>query len=107
MFLHFARVMGSSITYDPAKLFSLSYNLLKVPTTKLSKEMGFFVCSMSVGTHCETNIDDCIADVCRNFGTCVDSVNSYSCICVFGFTGQSHNIFCFHLNLIKGSWGQF
>ena len=36
-----------------------------------------------------TDEDDCASDPCENGGTCVDEVNSYSCTCDPGFTGQS------------------
>lgn len=31
------------------------------------------------------NIDDCAANPCRNGGTCVDGVNSFTCLCPEGF----------------------
>ena len=34
------------------------------------------------------DIDDCESDPCQNGATCVDGVNSYTCICVKGFTGH-------------------
>ncbi|XP_063971397.1 fibrillin-2-like isoform X3 [Lytechinus pictus] len=40
------------------------------------------------GTMCENNIDDCSPDPCLN-GVCVDGVNSFSCNCTTGFTGDT------------------
>uniref|UniRef100_A0A1I8HH94 Notch n=1 Tax=Macrostomum lignano TaxID=282301 RepID=A0A1I8HH94_9PLAT len=40
------------------------------------------------GTHCETNIDDCIGHRCQNNATCLDGVNNYTCNCSPGFTGR-------------------
>lgn len=40
-----------------------------------------------LGSHCLTNIDDCINVACGN-GTCVDGVNSYHCECHPGFEGK-------------------
>ena len=28
-------------------------------------------------------LDDCASDPCRNTGTCVDGINSYTCVCSF------------------------
>ena len=33
-------------------------------------------------------INECSSDPCQHEGVCTDSVNSYSCTCVAGFTGQ-------------------
>ena len=32
--------------------------------------------------------DECTGDPCINGATCVDAVNSYSCDCVAGYTGE-------------------
>ncbi len=37
----------------------------------------------------ETNIDDCVNRNCSGNGVCVDSVDSFSCECVSGFTGET------------------
>ena len=34
------------------------------------------------------DIDDCANHTCRNGGLCVDGVNSYSCNCSAGYTGE-------------------
>lgn len=39
-----------------------------------------------VGTHCETNIDECFSNPCIH-GNCTDGINSYECICEPGYTG--------------------
>lgn len=37
-----------------------------------------------------TNIDDCAeATICENGGTCIDGINSYSCLCTKEFNGQN------------------
>ena len=35
-----------------------------------------------------TDINDCVNHTCRNGGSCVDGVNSYTCNCLAGFTGD-------------------
>ncbi|XP_078661238.1 uncharacterized protein LOC144905439 [Branchiostoma floridae x Branchiostoma belcheri] len=38
---------------------------------------------------CAQDIDECASDPCQYNGTCVDGVNSYTCQCVPGFTGDN------------------
>ena len=45
------------------------------------------------------DVDDCKANACTNGGTCVDGVNSFSCICKPGFTGKECSISKFTLML--------
>lgn len=35
-----------------------------------------------------TDIDDCVNHTCSNNGSCEDDVNSYSCNCPEGYTGD-------------------
>ena len=35
-----------------------------------------------------SDIAECQSDPCQNGGTCTDQVNSYSCACVAGYTGD-------------------
>ena len=35
-----------------------------------------------------TELNKCIPNPCRNGATCVRAINSYSCQCVAGYTGQ-------------------
>ena len=34
------------------------------------------------------DIDDCLNHTCANSGLCVDGVNSYTCNCSAGYTGE-------------------
>lgn len=36
-----------------------------------------------------SDIDDCVKQPCKNNGTCKDGVNSYTCTCQAGFTGNN------------------
>lgn len=44
------------------------------------------------GARCETNIDDCVSNPCRNAGTCVDGLNDFTCTCTLGFTGKDCSV---------------
>ena len=35
------------------------------------------------------NINDCIGAVCNNRGTCIDGINTHSCVCPWNYTGFS------------------
>lgn len=37
---------------------------------------------------CETNIDDCVENECKNGSKCVDGVNTYTCDCLPGYRGR-------------------
>ncbi|XP_077863615.1 uncharacterized protein LOC100367658, partial [Saccoglossus kowalevskii] len=41
------------------------------------------------GNQCETDIDECKDNPCRNGGECQDGVNSYTCDCISGFEGNN------------------
>jgi len=40
------------------------------------------------GDYCEKNINDCAYEPCLNGGTCIDELNSFSCLCSIHFSGQ-------------------
>lgn len=39
------------------------------------------------GDRCETNIDDCVGNLCQNNATCIDHIQAYSCSCQKGYAG--------------------
>lgn len=47
-----------------------------------------------VGEKCQTDMNECLSEPCKNGGTCSDYVNSYTCKCPAGFDGVhcEHNI---------------
>ena len=42
-----------------------------------------------LGNNCQTNIDDCAGRPCGGHGSCIDGMNSYTCVCNPPFTGES------------------
>lgn len=43
---------------------------------------------MFVGADCSVNIQECESSPCQNSGTCVDGINTYTCICPQPFYGH-------------------
>lgn len=41
-----------------------------------------------LGTSCETKIDNCLGNDCKNGASCVSKQNGYSCNCIPGYSGQ-------------------
>lgn len=39
------------------------------------------------GDKCQTDMNECLSEPCKNGGTCSDYVNSYTCKCQVGFDG--------------------
>ncbi len=51
-----------------------------------------FVCSCEqgyTGSLCESDINECASNPCRNGGTCTDQVNGYICQCPVSHTGPN------------------
>uniref|UniRef100_A0A671QBF0 Neurogenic locus notch homolog protein 1 n=1 Tax=Sinocyclocheilus anshuiensis TaxID=1608454 RepID=A0A671QBF0_9TELE len=44
-----------------------------------------YVLLFLTGSMCNINIDDCALNPCHNGGTCIDGVNSFTCLCPEGF----------------------
>lgn len=54
---------------------------------KLEKLIVLFYAGFS-GMNCETNVDDCLGNLCQNGATCVDGINSYTCLCPPTYMGH-------------------
>ena len=55
---------------------------LSLPNCTCQCNAGF------TGSECETNINDCSPDPCRNGGTCSDGIDKYTCMCAEDFEGK-------------------
>jgi len=71
---------------------SLGINLTVIPASAFFHEercdctgTGF------VGTYCTVNSNDCSSNPCGNNGLCVDGLNTFTCFCYPGYTGQTCN----------------
>lgn len=42
---------------------------------------------LDTGRDCETDIDECAVNPCRNGGECVDRIARFKCICPVGYSG--------------------
>ena len=43
------------------------------------------------GDICEYETDECASSPCQFGGSCIDSVNEFSCSCITGFIGMQQN----------------
>lgn len=41
-----------------------------------------------IGASCETKIDSCLGNLCKNGASCVPQQNFYTCNCMPGYSGQ-------------------
>ena len=48
-----------------------------------------------------SDIDECSSSPCKNNGTCRDHVNTYSCLCMAGFSGRDCQFGELRTNLSK------
>ena len=39
----------------------------------------------------DSDIDECASSPCQNGGTCIDDVNTYTCLCASGYAGVNCN----------------
>ncbi|CAH1800801.1 unnamed protein product, partial [Owenia fusiformis] len=80
-------------TYYPARsnLIYIRTGVKNNPTSASSWEAlgdSKWVEQMSSKWICLDDIDDCKDSPCKNDGSCIDGVDSYSCNCVAGYTGH-------------------
>ena len=84
---------GKATQYSPAyckicKCLDPSHKL-----TKASLTAHMYKCTCDPGwqgKNCDTDINDCKKDICKNGGTCKDAgVNKYVCECTSGWGGQN------------------
>ena len=47
---------------------------------------------MFIKSDFSADIDECSSSPCQNGGTCIDGINSYTCVCVPGHAGDNCEI---------------
>ena len=58
-------------------------------TALCAQNFGGSDCTQCVtGHNCDAEVDDCVGVTCNGNGQCVDDVDSFSCTCDPGFTGD-------------------
>ncbi|KAK6304960.1 hypothetical protein J4Q44_G00237400 [Coregonus suidteri] len=55
------------------------------------------------GERCETEIDECESNPCRNGGSCIDRLNRFWCVCLHGYSGP----FCDTSKQSQKEWVQW
>uniref|UniRef100_A0A8C3G755 Protein eyes shut homolog n=1 Tax=Cyclopterus lumpus TaxID=8103 RepID=A0A8C3G755_CYCLU len=48
-----------------------------------------YTCKCPLGTHCETEINECDSSPCKHNGTCSDLLGHHECLCHAGFLGYN------------------
>ena len=52
----------------------------------------FEAASIFTNQYFSSDIDECASIPCQNGGTCIDGINSYTCVCVPGHAGDNCEI---------------
>ena len=47
---------------------------------------------MFVNLYSSPDIDECASSPCQNGGTCIDGINTYTCVCIPGHAGDNCEI---------------
>lgn len=55
--------------------------------TKATHLLLFSFYTLFLGNRCEIEVNECLSQPCRNGGSCIDELNSFSCQCPPGITG--------------------
>ena len=65
-----------------------SVSRLQAPFVTMELTTRVLCAPAFTGAMCDVNIDDCVGEICSGNGHCVDGINSFTCVCNDGFTGQ-------------------
>ena len=80
--------MGYSRKRDPSK----SYQSSEPSAEARRKEINQNITKMFINSNFSADIDECSSSPCQNGGTCIDGINSYTCVCVPGHAGDNCEI---------------
>ena len=67
-------------------------HVIMEPPVLIQSTTTYVLCAPGfTGSDCQTDINECESNPCRNGSICLDSVSRYTCLCAPGFTGlQCH-----------------
>ena len=77
-------------SWSPSRLFPVQM-MPRVHVINKSVSHSTMQVSLVAFTFCAwllSDIDDCISVTCNNGGTCQDGINSFTCVCSYGYTGK-------------------
>lgn len=71
------------------------YIMYGVPTRLVVFQLHIW---FDIGRDCETDIDECAVNPCRNGGECVNMIAKFKCICPVGYSGTLCEVCTFFLH---------